>query len=147
MILLPNEAKFYAITKWGKTQENLVFLNSDGLLSGFCHLWWSFHRVFSFATIRGLRVYFATIWGICHWEKKWVDFTLTGPPRGSLNGVPPRDLYVFHFKKTNIKLNFTLMNNIKSRLKTRGLNSRYVCGKLQNETSSWIAVNQFAGHG
>ena len=43
VILLPNEAKFYAITKWGKTQKNLVFLNSDGLLSEFCHLWWSFH--------------------------------------------------------------------------------------------------------
>ena len=22
-------------------------------------------------------------------RKKWVDFTLTGPPHGSLNGVPP----------------------------------------------------------
>ena len=53
--LLPNEVK---------TQETLNdFLNSDGLLPGVCHLWWSFRRRISmrFATISGLRVYFAIL--------------------------------------------------------------------------------------
>ena len=36
-------------------------------------------------------------------EKKWVDFTLTGPPHGSLNGVPPwvRDLKGWLMSRNN----------------------------------------------
>ena len=37
-------------------------------------------RVFSFATIRGLRVYFATIWDICHWEKNGLILPWLDPP-------------------------------------------------------------------
>ena len=75
---------------WRKKSEIRVLLSFPGDKHENKHSLKCSCRVFSFATIRGLRVYFTTIWGICHWEKNglillWLD------PRGSLNGVPPQD--------------------------------------------------------
>ena len=57
-------------------------------------------------------------------------------------------LYVFHFKNEHqTELHTDEQHQIKTKNTGTAIYSRYVCVKLQNETSLWIAVNQFAGHG